>query len=54
MIPTFLCNNNAMEFNIECNEIYSQYSNSWILNNSLLADECVKEEAKKEIKDFWN
>jgi hypothetical protein len=30
-----------------------KYSNTWILNNTLINDQWIKEEIREEIKMFW-
>lgn len=54
IISCILSYHKAIKLKIDIKQISNKYTNLRRLNNSLLNDECVKEQIKKEIRNFLN
>lgn len=50
--PCSLSDHNAIKIKIRSKQISSKYTNLWRLNNSLLNDEWIQKENKKDIKNY--
>ena len=52
ILPCFLSENQGLSLVFNNSKYYRKLTSMWKLDNSLLNDNLVKEEIKKEIKDF--